>query len=108
MITTDFTRSMMLILIALTKGERHGYGIMKEIGNMTNDDYWVSPGTLYRSIDQMVEDRLIEEVTEMPNEDNKRRRKYRITDQGRYEVQSELMRMEKLLEVARSRGLLQQ
>lgn len=97
---TELTRAMTLILMVLTKGIRHGYAIMTGIADMTDDDYWVAPGTLYRSLAALVDANLIEEMN-MLGERDRRRRQYRITWKGLAAVEIEIQRMEKLVLVAR-------
>jgi len=55
------------ILVALSEGERHGYGIIKEINSSTDGAIQLGPGTLYRSIKQLLADGWIEEVGEHPD-----------------------------------------
>lgn len=96
------------ILLALTNGEQHGYGIMREIERFTDGQMKIGPGTLYRSIRQMLEIRLIEESDERPDPalDDERRRYYRLTDRGRRVTQAEVSRLQTLVRVAYGRGLL--
>ena len=49
------------ILLALANGERHGYGIMQEITAATEGQMHIGPGTLYRSIKQMLAAGMIAE-----------------------------------------------
>lgn len=103
----ELTRAMTLILIVLSQGARHGYAIMTEIVSMTNAEYQVSPGTLYRSIGQMVKSGLVEEAPELfdPERDDERRKYYKITDQGRKTISAELRRLDRLVQGARSLGV---
>jgi DNA-binding PadR family transcriptional regulator len=104
----DLTPAMTHILLVLAGGERHGYGIMMDISRITEGKMRVGPGTLYRSISQMLNSGLIEESHESvdPALDDERRKYYRLTDYGRQVIQAEIMQLEKLLTEARSRGLL--
>ena len=104
---SDLTRAMTLILIVLSQGARHGYAIMTEIVSMTDGEYQVSAGTLYRSIGQMVKSGLVEEAPELfdPEHDDERRKYYKITDQGRKTVTAELRRLDRLVQGARSLGV---
>ena len=52
------------ILIALADQPRHGYGIMLDVSERTAGRVKMSPGTLYGSIKQMLEDGLIVETAE--------------------------------------------
>jgi DNA-binding PadR family transcriptional regulator len=67
----------------------------------------MSPGTLYRSVQRMVEQGLIVETDERPDAefDDERRRYYRITTLGKQTARAEAARMSSLLEQARAMGL---
>src|SRR5215471_12031138 len=61
------------ILLALASGERHGYAIMQEVNETSEGAIRLGPGTLYRSIQALVEDDLIEESTRRPGRDEDQR-----------------------------------
>ena len=89
------------ILIALADQPRHGYGIMLDVADRTGGKVKMSPGTLYGSIKQMLEDGLIEEIDERPaTGDDERRRYYRLTRDGRDAAQQEMARMTAMLRQA--------
>ncbi len=96
------------ILLALSNGERHGYGIMREIAAATEGQMRIGPGTLYRSIKQMLTTGLIEESDERPDPtlDDERRRYYRLTGYGRQVAQAEARRLARLVRAAEARRLL--
>ena len=96
------------ILLALANGERHGYGIMREIAAATNGQMHIGPGTLYRSIRQMLDAGMIEESDERPDPalDDERRRYYRLTGFGRQVAQAEAARLAQLVRAAEARRLL--
>ncbi len=52
--------------MALADEDRHGYGIIQEVLSRTNGEVRLSPGTLYRSIQRMLEDDVIVEISERP------------------------------------------
>lgn len=103
------TPAVFHILLALAGGERHGYGIMREIARATDDQMRIGPGTLYRSIKQMLAARLIEESDERPDPelDDERRRYYRLTPFGLQVAQAEAARLARLVSAARARRLLE-
>lgn len=105
---TPLTPAVLHILLALGNGERHGYGIMGEIAQFTDGKLRIGPGTLYRSIKQMMADGLIEESGERPDPalDDERRRYYRLTKLGISVTQEELRRLTNLIAVAQSRPML--
>jgi len=94
------------ILMALADEDRHGYGIIQEVLTRTNGDVRLSPGTLYRSIQRMLDDDLIVEVCERPAPelDDERRRYYRITKFGRQVAREEANRLSELVRLARASG----
>jgi DNA-binding PadR family transcriptional regulator len=94
------------ILIALADEPRHGYRIMQDVSSRTNGRIKMSPGTLYGSIKQMLEDGLIEEVRgRRPAAGDERRRYYRITTAGREAARQEMARLTDLLTQARVTSL---
>jgi len=93
------------ILIALADQPLHGYGIMLDIAERSDGKVKLSPGTLYGSIKQMLEDGLIEEVARRPADDDERRRYYRLTREGREAARQEMGRMSALLDHARLTSL---
>ena len=93
------------ILIALADRPLHGYGIMLDIADRSDGKVKMSPGTLYGSIKQMLEDGLIEEMDSRPAADDERRRYYRLTRDGRDAARQEMARMSALLGHARLTSL---
>lgn len=102
------TPAIFHILLALGAGELHGYGVMQEVAAFTNGQVRLGPGTLYRSIKQMLALGLIVESDERPDPslDDERRRYYRLTDAGRMAAQTEAQRLERLVREAREKRLL--
>lgn len=102
------TPAVFHILLALAGGERHGYGIMREIAASSGGELRVGPGTLYRSIKQMLALGLIAESEARPDPelDDERRRYYRLTDFGIRVARAEAARLERLVSEARARRLL--
>ena len=96
------------ILLAVADEDRHGYGIIGDIEQRTGGQLRLSAGTLYRSIQRMVEQDLIVETDERPAPefDDERRRYYRITPFGRRVAKAEAQRLSSLVEQARAMGLM--
>jgi DNA-binding PadR family transcriptional regulator len=96
------------IMLALSAGELHGYAIMREVEEQTGGRLRLGPGTLYASIQALLEGKLIEEVDRPADteERQERRRYYRLTIAGRKLARSEAERMADLLRVARARKIL--
>ena len=95
------------ILIALAKEDRHGYAIMQNVEQRTGGALRLSAGTLYRSIQRMLDQALIRESNERPEPalDDERRRYYRITPLGEAVARAEARRMAELVRMARAQGL---
>ena len=96
------------ILVALADRDRHGYSIMQDVAARTDGQIRMSPGTLYGSIKRMLEQGLIEELHERPDPENddERRRYYRLTKFGRTVAAAEAARLSRLLSQARANGLI--
>ena len=94
------------ILLALADHDRHGYAIIQEVETRTGGELRLSPGTLYRSIQRMLEQELILETRDRPSpeEDDERRRYYRITPFGVAVAKAEAARLSKLVRFARESG----
>ena len=95
------------ILVALADEDRHGYAVIKDVAARTRGALKLSPGTLYRSIDRMVQQGLIREISTRParDMDDERRRYYRITAFGREVALAESRRLALMLDLARKKGL---
>src|SRR5712691_11186118 len=98
-----------LMLLTLVDGERHAYGVKKDLASRgAHRD--VGPGTLYRSIAQLIDAGLIDESDRRPvaELDDERRRYYRLTAFGRRVVVAEAARLDELVTAARARKLIPQ
>jgi DNA-binding PadR family transcriptional regulator len=95
------------ILVALADEDRHGYAILKEVAARTEGALRLSAATLYRSIERMLEQGLIREVSARPSKDmdDERRRYYRIMPFGRTVAMAEARRLAGMLALARAHGL---
>jgi DNA-binding PadR family transcriptional regulator len=91
------------ILLSLAHETLHGYGIMRQVEQQTGGRMRLGPGTLYSSIQALLEEGLIEEVDQNTDE---RRRYYRLTSSGRKLARSEAERLADLLRVARAKNIL--
>ena len=95
------------ILVSLADGDRHGYAIIQDVTARTSGEVRLGPGTLYRSIQRMIEQDLIIETDTRPapEADDERRRYYRITALGRAAARAEAERLAGLVKLARASGL---
>lgn len=98
------TPAVFYILVALAEGERHGYAIMQEAAKRSGGAVRLGPGTLYAAIGRMLEDGLIVECAERPERENddSRRRYYRLTDRGSRGLAAEAKRLANLARLAQS------
>ena len=94
------------ILMALASEDRHGYAIIQEVEQRTGGALRLSAGTLYRSIQRMLEQGLLVETRERPAPelDDERRRYYRITPFGTAVARAEGRRLADLVNMARASG----
>ena len=98
------TPAVFYILFALAEGEKHGYAIMKEVESVSAGQFTMGPGTLYTTIQRLLELGLIEE-TSTSSDSERRRRCYRLSGMGRKTFAAELNRMESLVRSAQRRKL---
>jgi DNA-binding PadR family transcriptional regulator len=96
------------ILLALLGHDRHGLGIADEIERASKGAVALGPGTLYRSLSEMVDARLIEAVRAPSADADPRRKYYRITKDGKALLKRETVRLHRLVETARAQGALPQ
>lgn len=96
----------MALLLALAEDDLHGYALMQAVERQTDGALTPGTGSLYAALERLEADGLIGEVppAELPDED-RRRRTYRITDEGRALARAEAERMVRVLRVARERRL---
>jgi DNA-binding PadR family transcriptional regulator len=96
------------ILLSLAEEDLHGYGIMRQVSDQTGGRMRLGPGTLYSSIQTLIEGKFIEEVVqgEDAKPGNERRRYFRLTSAGRKLARSEAERLADLLRIARARKIL--
>ena len=101
------TPAVFHILLALADQDRHGYAIILDIAGRTGGAMRLGTGTLYTAMARLLEQGLIEESDERPDEDedDERRRYYRLTSYGRDVANAEARRLATLVRMARGRGI---
>jgi DNA-binding PadR family transcriptional regulator len=99
------TPAVLHILLALSTGERHGYGIMKQVQADSQGKTKMGPGTLYGSMGRMMEAGLIRESDKRvdPEMDDERRIYYELTGAGQAALEAELKRYRGVVAVAEGR-----
>ena len=86
------------IVLALLDGERHGYALMRRVEELSDGAVRMGAGTLYGTINRLVNDGLIVETTErVARELHERRRYYELTADGRSVAFDELARLRSLV-----------
>lgn len=95
------------ILLSLADENLHGYAIMRQVAEQTGGRMRLGPGTLYNSIQTLLEEGCIEEVEPRESEGagDERRRYYRLTPAGRKLARAEADRLGELLRVARAKKI---
>ena len=91
------------IALALAAGERHGYEIMQDVERRTDGRIVLHPGTLYRALARLLDQGLIEELDERPDDDHddERRRYYRLSPLGHAVARAEVDRLASQVSAAR-------
>lgn len=104
---TPLTPAVFHILLALSNGERHGYGIMKQVEEDSQGTVTMGAGTLYGSLKRMLDAGLVKESTKRvdPEMDDERRIYYQITAAGAKALATELKRYQNLVKLAQKRKL---
>ena len=97
------TPAVFHILLALFGEDRHGYDIMHQIREDSHGKMTMGPGTLYGSIDRMMEAGLVEQASNKSQDP--RRIYYRLTAHGKKILQAEVDRISLATKVAASRKL---
>jgi len=102
------TPAVFHILLALADGERHGYAIMQEVKQSTDDRIKMGPGTLYGTIKRLLKAGLVKETDERPDPDldDERRRYYQLTGLGNRVLKAEAERLAALVELAHGKRLI--
>lgn len=95
------------ILLSLANEDLHGYGIMRQVAEQTGGRMRLGPGTLYSSIQTLLEEGCIEELDRREDDalGDERRRYYRLTAAGRKLARTEAERLGDLLRVARAKKI---
>src|SRR5215467_9063387 len=96
------TPAVFFILFALADGEKHGYAIMQSVSGITDNQFRMGPGTLYTTIQRLLDLGLIKETESAGQSDREnRRRYYKLTRTGRTVLAADVNRMESVVRLAR-------
>lgn len=93
------------VLVALAREDMHGSAIAQDVLDQTNGEVRLWPATLYRTLDEMVADGLIEELAgeRHPDGESQRKRFFRVTPEGRGELAMSAQRLARYADVAEER-----
>jgi len=102
------TPAVFHILMSLADQDLHGYGIMKEVERHSNGRVQLKPGTLYQAIKRLLIAGLILEADERADTkvSDERRRYYRLSNFGKKVMSEEAERLERLVNLARVKRIL--
>ena len=89
------------ILLSLAGEDLHGYAIMQRVSHQSEGQYKLGPGTLYDNLQKLLKRKLVEELGHRAEDDDPRRRYYRLTPLGRRVLASEVARLEDLVREAK-------
>jgi len=105
---TSLTPAVFHILLALSSGELHGYGIIKQVEGDSQGKVNMGAGTLYGSLKRMLDAGLVKESNKQvdPEMNDARRIYYRITEVGEKALRAELERLQHIVGVAKNLRLL--
>lgn len=102
--TSPLTEATFFILLSLSPSPKHGYAIMQEVKELSNERIKFSTGTLYGAIRRLLEQGWIKRVADpKPNPTDRERKAYALTDKGRKMVNAEVERLRSLLATAEQR-----
>jgi DNA-binding PadR family transcriptional regulator len=97
------TPAVFHVLLALAEGQRHGYAILKDVERQTDGTMRMGPGTLYGTLQRLMEQGFVEEAAGPARPVDESRRYYQLTRSGRAALKAEVGRMETLVRTARGR-----
>jgi DNA-binding PadR family transcriptional regulator len=92
------------ILLSLIDVDRHGYAILQAVEERAAGVLPMRTGTVYRALARLLDEGLIERTA--GEEEDERRRYYRITARGRAVARAEARRLADQVEAARAHRLL--
>ena len=92
------TEAVLLVLLSLAEQPRHGYSILKDVEHMSDGRVVLSTGTLYGALQRLLSQGWIERFEE--DDAARDRRAYRLTAEGRRNLQAEIERMRHLTKLA--------
>ena len=90
------SESYYYILLCLSKGPNHGYGIMQMTDSLSGGDVKIGSGTMYGATSNMMKKNWIKEiVSDAPGME--RKRLYSLTEEGKKAFEDEVQRLKRML-----------
>jgi len=89
-------------LLSLAAEDRHGYGIMLEVARQSDGQYKLGPGTLYDNLQRLMVQKLVQALGRRAEDDDPRRRYYRLSPLGQAVLAAEISRLEDVVREGRS------
>jgi len=101
------TPAVFFILFALADGDKHGYAIMQSVSRISDNQFRMGPGTLYTTIQRLLDLDLIAETESAGGQSDheSRRRYYKLTRTGKTILTADISRMESVVRLAREKKL---
>ncbi len=99
---SPLTPAVFHILLAISDRPLHGYAIMQAVDEAAGPHLSMGPGTIYGSIQRMEDSGLVEEAG---TAGNGKRRLYGLTPVGRQALEMESVRLARLTDMVREKGL---
>ena len=91
------------ILLSLSPEPKHGYAILKGVENLSDGRVKLSTGTLYGAIKRLLDQDWICRVDNpIPNDTDRERKSYKLTESGRSVLNAEIARLRKLVNIAQN------
>lgn len=99
------TEPTFYILLSLAPGKKHGYAIMKDVRNLSNERVNLSTSTLYTAVGRLLDQGLIERLSNDKADVSPGlpRKSYALTDLGRRVLEAESIRLQSMVKEARLR-----
>jgi len=96
------TESTFYILLSLAPGKKHGYAIMKDVKDLSNERVSLSTSTLYTAVGRLVDQELIERLSDDEKDVSPGlpRKSYVLTDLGRRVLEAESVRLQGMVKEA--------
>ena len=90
------SESYYYILLCLSKGPNHGYGIMQMTEKLSGGEVTIGSGTMYGATGNMMKKGWIQEI--ISNETGlERKRLYTLTESGKEALRAEISRLKRML-----------